>query len=295
MKRILLSVLLLSIFMTTPPVFVARAEEVVDNEVKSNLFMKRKMSTQGDDVNSYKGARDDFLKFKRECGTPVMTPVEKCNNFQQVALEKAKQALLNQLNAFDRVFENLLARFENKTDGRGSKEKEIINSAYDAYKITKEQYKQKIHDAKTMAELREINKSMRADMKQALSLTRIAGGRVNVLKATELLSKLRKRAEEVNKLIAKVSGMGRDVTVATEYYNKAVTNMDLAQTKYDEALNLLNNMTNESAVTDSQKAQALVKEGNVLLRDAFKNLKTAVGSLRDSSGKILKEGSESGK
>jgi len=54
-------------------------------------------------------------------------------------------------------------------------------------------------------------------------------------------------------------------------------------------------MTSESAITDSEKAQALVKEGNLLLRDAFKNLKLAVGSLRDSRGKILKEGSESGK
>src|SRR3989338_10730116 len=297
MKRTFLPVLVFGslFFIVLLPVFTARAE---DDVAKPNLFMKKKMGTQGDDLlKTYKEARDNYLKFKGDCKNIESTASSdaKCGNFPQVALEKAKQALLNQLDAFDRVFQNFLTRFDGKADDRSTKEKEILNSAYDAYKIIKEQYKQKIHDAKTMVELREINKNMRADMKQALSLTRIAGGRINVLKATELLSRLRKKAEEVNKLITKVSGMGKDVTVATEYYNKAVTNMDLAQAKYDEALNLFKNMTSESAITDSEKAQALVKEGNLLLRDAFKNLKLAVGSLRDSRGKILKEGSESGK
>ena len=278
-------------------VFIVRAEDKKEEmKTETGLFTGRKMGAQGDDrLKIYKNAREDLLKFKRDCKEPAPTSVEKCKNFQQVALEKAKQALLNQLNAFDRVFENLLSRLGGKTDERSLKEKEIINSAYGAYKTIKEQYKQKIQDAKTMTELREINKNMRTDMKQALSLTRIAGGRVNVLKAIELLSKLRERAIEVNKLINKVSGSGKDVTVATEYYNKSVDNIDLAQGKYDEALNLLKNMTNESALTDSQKAHALVKEGNMLLRDASKNLKLAVNSLKESGGKILKEGSDSGK
>src|SRR3989338_7740636 len=117
MKKFYLSILPLASILFVV-IFSIRVTYAVDNETKPNLFMKKKMGTQGDDLlKTYKEARDNYLKFKGDCKNIESTASSdaKCGNFPQVALEKAKQALLNQLDAFDRVFENHLSRLEGKT------------------------------------------------------------------------------------------------------------------------------------------------------------------------------------